>query len=84
MKDKSGNRRSTIIKPGKVDFPMVKQNMKNAKIELRGAGADEAPQCYKNLEQVLKYQGETIKVLFRLHPIGVAMAGDDVYDPYRD
>ena len=38
----------------------------------------------KKLDQVLKYQGGTIKVLHRLRPLGVAMAGIDEYDPYKD
>ena len=54
-----------------------------AGIELRGAGADEAPQCYKELKDVLMYQGDTIKLVHGLRPIGVAMAGDE-YDPYKD
>ncbi len=58
--------------------------MKDRHIELRGAGADEAPECYKKLEEVLQYQGNTIKVLHRLHPIGVAMAGGETFDPYKD
>jgi len=28
--------------------------------------------------------GDTIKVLHELHPIGVAMAGEDIVDPYKD
>ena len=40
--------------------------------------------AYKNLEEVLSYQGETIKVLHRLKPIGVAMAGETEFDPYKD
>jgi tRNA-splicing ligase RtcB len=83
-KDRDGNRKQKVIKEGKVNFTAVKENMKSKNIELRGAGADEAPECYKNLEEVLKYQGDTIKVLHRLHPIGVAMAGADVFDPYKD
>ena len=74
----------TIITKGLVDFDEVKENMKKKNIELRGGGADEAPECYKKLSDVLKYQGETIRVLYNLHPIGVAMAGADVYDPYKD
>ena len=58
--------------------------MKASNIELRGAGADEAPECYKKLEDVLSYQGNTIKKLYRLHPIGVAMAGSEINDPYKD
>ncbi len=84
LRDEYGHKRPTIISKGKVDFDAVKQQMKAHQIELRGAGADEAPECYKKLKEVLKYQGDTIKVLFNLHPIGVAMAGEDVLDPYKD
>lgn len=84
IKDKRGIKRPTVVAKGAVDFDEVRVKMKERKIELRGAGADEAPQCYKNLEEVLKYQGDTIKVLHHLHPIGVAMAGLDTYDPYKD
>ena len=84
MRDDFGVKRPTIISKGVVDFDLVKKQMRAAEIELRGAGADEAPECYKNLKEVLAYQGDTIKVLFNLHPIGVAMAGEDVYDPYKD
>jgi len=83
-RDRNGVSRSTIVAKGKVDFDAVKKRMKINKIELRGSGADEAPECYKKLSEVLEYQGETIKVLFKLHPIGVAMAGSEVYDPYKD
>lgn len=84
MKDRDGVSRPTIVAKGKVDFDAVKEKMKMNNIELRGAGADEAPECYKKLSDVLKHQGDTIKVLFKLHPIGVAMAGSEVYDPYKD
>lgn len=73
-----------IIAPGLVDFEQVRNTVRDRGIELRGAGADEAPQCYKNLEEVLGYQGDTIRVLHKLTPIGVAMAGADVIDPYKD
>ena len=75
IKGEDGVKRPTRIAKGKVDFDAVKLQMKERKIELRGAGADEAPMCYKNLNEVLGYMGNTIKVLHELHPIGVAMAG---------
>ena len=53
-------------------------------VELRGADVDEAPQAYKRLAEVLPQQGDTIRVLHTLRPIGVVMAGDDVVDPYKD
>ena len=84
IKDKNGIRRLEIIKKGVVDFDEVKLKMGRRRIELRGGDADEAPQCYKNLNEVLKYQGNTIRILFRLHPVGVAMAGSETFDPYKD
>lgn len=77
-------RKNVIHTPGVVDWPKVKAEMKSRGIVLVGAGADEAPECYKSLEEVLEYQGNTIKVLHRLAPIGVAMAPSDVIDPYKD
>jgi tRNA-splicing ligase RtcB len=84
IRDELGVKKPTIIAKGKIDFDAVKLQMKQNKIELRGAGADEAPDCYKKLNEVLGYMGNTIKVLHELHPIGVAMAGSDTYDPYKD
>ena len=84
MKGEDGKKRPVRVSKGLIDFDFVKNKMKESKIELRGAGADEAPGCYKKLEEVLNYQGDTIKVIHKLHPIGVAMAGSEVYDPYKD
>lgn len=84
VRGENGIKKPTIVAKGKVDFDAVKETMKQNKVELRGAGADEAPVCYKKLKEVLGYMGDTIKVLHNLHPIGVAMAGDETYDPYKD
>lgn len=84
VRDKSGISRLKIIKKGSVDFDQVKRRMTGCSIELRGGDADEAPECYKSLDEVLKYQAGTIQVLFRLHPVGVAMAGQEIFDPYFD
>lgn len=53
-------------------------------IVLRGGGADEAPECYKDLKRVLAAHRGTINVLHTLRPIGVAMAGKETFDPYKD
>lgn len=53
-------------------------------IVLRGADVDEAPQCYKRLPEVLEHHRNTIRILHTLTPIGVAMAGNDTFDPYKD
>lgn len=83
IKGEDGRKRPQIIAKGEVDFGETLQTAFLKNIELRGAGADESPQCYKNLKEVLNYQGNTIRILHTLRPIGVAMAGDE-YDPYKD
>lgn len=83
-KDAKGNRTYTIVKPGLVDWEATQVDIAAKGIELRGAGADEAPQAYKRLDEVLAYHGDTITVAHRLRPIGVAMAGNDIYDAYKD
>jgi tRNA-splicing ligase RtcB len=61
----------------------VQERVKSQGIELRGGGADEAPEVYKRLSDVLAYHEGTIRIDHRLTPIGVAMAGAE-YDPYKD
>lgn len=81
--DETGRKKPQIIAKGKVDFDEVKAKMKASKVILKGAGADEAPECYKSLKEVLGYMNENQRVLHTLRPIGVAMAGDE-HDPYKD
>ena len=83
LKGPDGKKRPTIVSKGLVDYTHVRERL-NDKVELRGGGADEAPECYKKLDEVLNCQGDTIEVLHELTPIGVAMAGSEVYDPYKD
>ena len=72
------------VSPGVVDFAAWQAKLSEKKIELRGGGADEAPECYKNLTDVLSHHVGTIEILHVLNPIGVAMAGHDTYDPFKD
>ena len=51
---------------------------------LRGGGLDESPHAYRRLPDVLAAQGNTIEILHTLRPLGVVMAGADVFDPYKD
>jgi tRNA-splicing ligase RtcB (3'-phosphate/5'-hydroxy nucleic acid ligase) len=70
---------------GAVDWDAVTRGLAAAGIELRGGAADEAPAAYKRLSQVLADQGEgTIRVTHELRPLGVAMAGADTFDPFKD
>jgi tRNA-splicing ligase RtcB len=80
-------RRTTVyeqIKPGLVDWPAVQQRLRDKGIVLRGGGADEAPEVYKRLPDVLAAHAGSIRVKHTLRPLGVAMAGRDVVDPYKD
>ena len=72
------------LKPGVVDWPAVQARLREQGIVLVGGGADEAPEVYKRLPDVLAAHGETIRVKHTLRPLGVAMAGRDVSDPYQD
>ncbi len=72
------------ISKGVVDWPDVKKGMKKSGVVLRGGGPDEAPQCYKKLDEVLAFHQGTIEVLHRLKPLGVAMAAPEIFDPYKD
>lgn len=84
IRDQTGKKSPVVVGRGKVNFEEVKMLAKAQGIELRGGAADEAPQCYKKLDQVLDCHRDTIRILHRLRPIGVAMAGAEVYDPYKD
>ena len=53
-------------------------------VELKGAGCDESPHCYKRLPEVLDQHKNTIRILHTLEPLGVAMAGENEFDPFRD
>jgi tRNA-splicing ligase RtcB len=72
------------LKPGKVDWPAVQARLREQGIILIGGGADEAPEVYKRLPEVLEAHAASIRVKHTLRPVGVAMAGRDVYDPYKD
>ncbi len=77
-------KKGVCVRPGLVDWEAWQQTLRERGIHVRGGGADEAPECYKRLSDVLGYHGNTVRVLHTLKPIGVAMAGRDVVDPYKD
>ena len=72
------------LKPGVVDWPAVQARLREQGIVLVGGGADEAPEVYKRLPDVLAAHAGSIRVKHTLRPLGVAMAGRDVHDPYKD
>ncbi len=58
--------------------------IKRVGVEVRGGDLDESPYAYKRIDEVLRNHEDTINILHTLTPIGVAMADDRVFDPFRD
>jgi tRNA-splicing ligase RtcB (3'-phosphate/5'-hydroxy nucleic acid ligase) len=77
-------RTEEVVRPGVVDWAGVQARLREQGIVVVGGGADEAPEVYKRLPEVLAAHGDTIRVKHTLRPLGVAMAGRDVQDPYKD
>ncbi len=53
-------------------------------VMLAGADLDESPMAYRRLPDVLAHHEGTIRVLHRLRPFAVAMAGAGEIDPFKD
>jgi tRNA-splicing ligase RtcB len=77
-------RKQKPLEGGCVSREMMKEWLEPMGVELRGAGTDESPHCYKRLPEVLEFHASSIRILHTLHPIGVAMAGENEFDPFRD
>src|SRR3954447_5403758 len=77
-----GNKR--IRQDGLVRHDEMMKWLKDRTVTLRGGDLDEAPQAYRRLPEVLAAHAGTIRVLHTLRPLGVAMAGHDIVDPYKD
>jgi tRNA-splicing ligase RtcB len=73
-----------VKRVGKVSQEMMNGWVERSGIELRGAGIDESPDCYKRLDEVLDAVKDSVRILHRLTPVGVAMAGKETFDPFRD
>ncbi|KFL44000.1 metallophosphatase [Lysinibacillus sp. BF-4] len=69
---------------GKITPHQMQEAVQAYGIELRGAGTDESPFVYRKLQTVLDAHADTIEVIHKLRPIGVAMAGANEFDPYKD
>ena len=83
-KGKTDRQTGEVLRTGKVSPEMMKEWVSRAGVELRGAGLDESPHCYKRLDEVLSEHGDSIRILHTLTPVGVAMAGANEFDPYKD
>jgi len=83
-KGKTDRKTGAVIRPGLVTPEMMREWVAREGVELRGAGLDESPHCYKRLPEVLAQHESSIRVLHTLRPLGVAMAGANEFDPYKD
>ncbi len=72
------------ISEGKINEAEMRKKVAAQGVRLYGAGADESPDVYRKLDDVLSYHADSVKVLHRLTPLIVAMAGADEFDPYKD
>jgi tRNA-splicing ligase RtcB len=82
---KQGGRRvQEVVRPGLISREMMQEWLKREGVELRGGGTDESPHVYRRLPEVLEAHQSTIRVLHTLRPLGVAMAGESEWDPYKD
>ncbi len=80
----AGKRRGRSRVGGEVTPRMMETWVREAGVELRGGGTDESPHCYKRLTEVLEHHADSTRVLHVLKPVGVAMAGENEFDPYKD
>lgn len=83
-KGKVDRKTGEVKREGKVSPAMMREWVDRAGVELRGAGVDESPHCYKRLDEVLAEHAGMVRVLHVLTPVGVAMAGEHEFDPYKD
>jgi tRNA-splicing ligase RtcB len=80
----NGKRIPEVKSPGLISHEMMQEWLKREGVVLRGGGTDESPHVYRRLPEVLSTHANSIRVLHTLKPMGVAMAGEDVFDPYKD
>ena len=73
-----------IRREGLVRHDDMQKWVRDKGVVLRGGDVDEAPQAYRRLPEVLAAHEGTIRILHTLRPLGVAMAGKDIVDPYKD
>lgn len=83
-KTKFKNGQRIKVSEGLVNEDEMRSKMLERGIHLFGAASDEAPQCYKNLSEVLSYHSDSVLVEKRLYPVVVCMASKDTIDPFKD
>ena len=83
-KGKTCRKTGKQLTEGLVSRDAHNQWIKRVGVELRGSGLDESPYAYKRIESVLEAHKSTVNILHTLTPIGVCMANEREFDPYKD
>lgn len=78
-----GNYRGRDLSQSAIKPDMIYNRLQKMGVELRGGGLDEAPQVYRQLEDVLKSHKNTVRIVHRLHPLGVVMDGPEYFKPAK-
>jgi tRNA-splicing ligase RtcB (3'-phosphate/5'-hydroxy nucleic acid ligase) len=60
------------------------QWLKDRGVVLVGGDLDESPMAYRRLPEVIAEHTGAVRVLHRLRPFAVAMAGEGEFDPFKD
>jgi tRNA-splicing ligase RtcB len=81
-----GAGRNISRKAAKEKFTRQEQSewCKRIGVCVRGGDVDESPMAYKRINDVLEFHKGTVEIIHTLKPIGVAMAGASVKDPFKD
>jgi tRNA-splicing ligase RtcB (3'-phosphate/5'-hydroxy nucleic acid ligase) len=69
---------------GKVTEEMMRAWVGRSGIELCGGELDKSPDYCKRLYGVLSSVSDSISILHRLTPVGIAIASANEFDPYKD
>ncbi len=81
---KRSRKTGVVIAPGRISPEAMQAWLRERGVMLLGGDLDEAPQAYRRLPEVLAHHGGTVRIEHRLRPFAVAMAGADVFDPFKD
>ena len=81
---KRNRKTGEVIAPGRISPGEMQAWLRTHGVTLLGADLDEAPQAYRRLPDVLAAHHGTVRIEHGLRPFAVAMAGADVFDPFKD
>ncbi len=81
---KRNRKTGVVIAPGRISPEAMQAWLRERGVMLLGGDLDEAPQAYRRLPEVLAHHDGTVRIEHRLRPFAVAMAGADVFDPFKD